>query len=181
VCKKNEKITLLKIKTQLNIPGYQSQRTDAPMELLLSASPITLPIKTEDHIGAVAAGRAHSLVLVEESKGQGGRVLAFGNNSYGQCGRAIDPDENYNGSKTVHEIKLLGECPIQSIVCGQDHSVFVNTLGQVYACGWGDDGQTGQGTPGKLEQPTIVQGEIAGEKIVKVACKSDCNLAINGN
>jgi RCC1-like G exchanging factor-like protein len=151
------------------------------MELLLSANPIPLPIKTEDHIGAVSAGRAHSLVLVEESKGQGGRVLTFGNNSYGQCGRAIDPEENYNGSKTVHQITNLGGSPIQSIVCGQDHSVFVNTLGQVYACGWGDDGQTGQGTPGKLAEPTIVQGDIAGEKIVQVACKSDCNLAINGN
>lgn len=163
-----------------NVSGYQAQRTDAPMELLLSASPIPLPVSKDDHIGAVAAGRAHSLVLVEETKGKGGRVLAFGNNSYGQCGRAIDPDENYNGNKTVHKIEILGESPIRSIVCGQDHSIFVNNLGQVYACGWGDDGQTGQGIPGKLEEPSIVQGDIAGENIVKVACKSDCNLAING-
>lgn len=151
------------------------------MELLLSAAPIPLPIKKEDHIAAVAAGRAHSLVLVEENKGKGGRVLTFGNNSYGQCGRIIDPDEDYNGSKTVHEIDYLGGSPIRSIVCGQDHSVFINNFGQVYACGWGDDGQTGQGGPGKIDEPLIVGGDILGENFVKVACKSDCNLAINGN
>lgn len=29
------------------------------------------------------------------------------------------------------------------VVCGQDHSLFRTELGEVYACGWGADGQTG--------------------------------------
>ncbi|CAB3373414.1 Hypothetical predicted protein [Cloeon dipterum] len=159
--------------------GYQSQRKDAPMELLLAPVPIRLPIDPQENVAALAAGRAHSLILVEREKGKGGRVLTLGNNSYGQCARPIEEGEEYNGSKTVHCVEGLEGEAIKSVSCGQDHSLFINNRGQLFSCGWGDDGQTGLGVPGKKGSPTRVRGALENVNIVKATSSGDCNLAIS--
>lgn len=51
----------------------------------------------------------------------------------------------------------------------------------MYACGWGADGQTGQGKYDNLSVPRMVKGDITSEKIVKVTSTVDCVLALNGN
>lgn len=59
-------------------------------------------------------------------------------------------------------------------------SFFLSESGCVYSCGWGADGQTGRGHYNN--EPTVGQvvGDLEGEKIVKVSCRADCALAING-
>lgn len=52
--------------------------------------------------------------------------------------------------------------------------------GEVYACGWGADGQTGVGHYRNTDRITKCVGDIAGEKIVKISCSADCVLALNG-
>jgi len=59
-------------------------------------------------------------------------------------------------------------------------SLFITKTGKVYACGWGADGQTGLGHYNNESQPTIVEGDIKDEKIVKVVSSADCVLALNG-
>lgn len=59
-------------------------------------------------------------------------------------------------------------------------SLFITKIGKVYACGWGADGQTGLGHYNNESQPTIVEGDIKDEKIVKVVSSADCVLALNG-
>jgi len=59
-------------------------------------------------------------------------------------------------------------------------SLFVSENGEVYACGWGADGQTGLGHFNSEWKPSRVLGDIEGEKIVKVASTVDCVLAISG-
>jgi len=56
----------------------------------------------------------------------------------------------------------------------------VSENGEVYACGWGADGQTGLGHFNSEWKPSRVLGDIEGENIVKVASTVDCVLAING-
>jgi len=56
----------------------------------------------------------------------------------------------------------------------------VTTTGKIYSCGWGADGQTGLGHYNNESQPTIVEGDIKGEHIVKVVSSADCVLALNG-
>jgi len=165
---------------KINVAGYHCQRTDAPLEMLLAPVPINLPITANESVAALAVGRAHSLVLIEKKAGDGGRVLSFGNNSYGQCGRPVIQDEEYSGSKVVHTIPELEGNPVRSITCGQDHSLFITNNGHVFSCGWGDDGQTGQGVPGKQDKPSRLKGDIERENIIKVSSSGDCNLAING-
>jgi hypothetical protein len=59
-------------------------------------------------------------------------------------------------------------------------SVLINTRGEVFACGWGADGQTGQGHYDSISKPSRLCGDVEKENIVKVATTADCNLAING-
>ena len=58
--------------------------------------------------------------------------------------------------------------------------MLINDKGSVYACGWSADGQTGVGHYNNTERLTKCIGDIAGEKIVKIACSADCVLALNG-
>lgn len=50
----------------------------------------------------------------------------------------------------------------------------------VYSCGWGADGQTGRGHYDNEPRVGPVIGDIEGEKVVKVSCRADCVLALNG-
>lgn len=59
-------------------------------------------------------------------------------------------------------------------------SLFITKNGTVYSCGWGADGQTGLGHYNNEYRPTIVEGDIKGEKIIKVVSSADCVLALNG-
>lgn len=59
--------------------------------------------------------------------------------------------------------------------------MFLTESGKVYACGWGSDGQLGNGSFNSDYHLNQVQGDILGEKIVKLSSAADCILAINGN
>ena len=59
-------------------------------------------------------------------------------------------------------------------------SLFITKTGKVYSCGWGADGQTGLGHYNNESRPTIIEGDIKNEKIVKVVSSADCVLALNG-
>ncbi|KAJ0182252.1 hypothetical protein K1T71_001621 [Dendrolimus kikuchii] len=155
--------------------GYHAPRMGHPLELLLSPAPIYVPYKSlETKIKAIAAGRAHTLILTDNEG-----VYTLGNNAYGQCGRKINENEEYKGSMVTHNIKRLGKENIVDVCCGQDHSLFITESGRVYSCGWGADGQTGLGTFLNQAAPAAVRGDIANEKIVKVAGVGDCVLALN--
>jgi len=83
--------------------------------LILATVPIQLPLKQPNtKIKAVAAGRAHTLVLTNTDG-----VYALGNNSYGQCGRTIIENEDYSKLGNVNNITLDED--ISKINCGQDH------------------------------------------------------------
>jgi len=153
--------------------GYHDPRKGHPLGLILATVPIQLPLKQPNaKIKAVAAGRAHTLVLTNTDG-----VFALGNNSYGQCGRTIIENEDYSKLRNANNIVL--DENISKIICGQDHSLFVTNTGKVYACGWSADGQTGLGHYNNESLPTIVKGDIQGENIVKVVSSADCVLALN--
>lgn len=161
--------------------GYHRHmgETNKPIELMIYPAPIILPRNSEDQkLQAVktATGRAHTVVLTDT-----GALFTLGNNSYGQCARPVIEDEEYFGSKLIHRIEstTFNNIPVSDIVCGQDHTIFLTESGSLYACGWGADGQTGLGHYNNQHQPELVQGDIKGEKIVKVSSVGDCVLALN--
>lgn len=138
--------------------------------------PIELPKNDENEvirIKQVAAGRAHLLALSDSNV-----LFTMGNNSYGQCGRPIVEQEKSHGNSVVHRIENIEN--IKNIVCGQDHSLVLTQSGDVFACGWGADGQTGLGSYDSVWEPSLIMGDISSEKIVKVASSCDFVLALNG-
>lgn len=154
-----------------------------PMTQIIYPAPIQLPRASSNaelcEITSIAAGRAHSVLLSSE-----GIVYTLGNNSFGQCGRMIVQDEEYGASHIINRLnKTAFGCDdrVENAVCGQDHSLFLMESGRIYACGWGADGQTGVGHYDCVDVPTLVGGDVTGEKIVKIASSMDCVLAINGN
>lgn len=166
--------------------GYQKHggETNRPMELMIYPAPIELPKRSDTEnmqILKVAAGRAHSIALSASDV-----LFALGNNAYGQCGRLIVENETFHSSELVHRIegkRIFGDendDKIKDIVCGLDHSLLLTESGKVFACGWGADGQTGLGHFNSAESWCRVRGDIEHEKIIKLATKFDCVLALNG-
>ena len=157
--------------------GYQRRLTESgrqtgqPLETLIVPSAIQLPLRAGEKVVKVAAGRTHSLALSSQ-----GRVMSWGNNCYGQCGRPIIENENYFKNQVIHEMRC--DERVEDIVCGQDHSLLVTCSGQVLSCGWGADGQTGQGHYENSGDLRPVAGDLQGERIVKVSCAGDCVLAL---
>lgn len=151
--------------------GYHAPRHGYPLEIVATPAPIWLPTKTS--IAKVSCGRSHSLLL-----NQTGQVFSLGNNSLGQCGRPIQENEIYYGSKKVHQIEELPS-NIRQIECGQDHSMFLTEDGKLFSCGWGADGQTGLGHYNNQSQPAQLKGDIQGVKLIKVSGCADTVLALD--
>ncbi|XP_011170411.1 RCC1-like G exchanging factor-like protein [Solenopsis invicta] len=136
--------------------------------------PITLPLKDiSTKIIGMAAGRAHLLILTTEG------LFTLGNNAYGQCGRPIILNENYEKSMTIHCIPDIKGNKVIAVTAGQDHSILLTEAGEVYTFGWGADGQTGLAHYQNEHRPSLVKGDLAGQRIVKVACAADCVLALS--
>lgn len=161
--------------------GYHKLRgeTHRPMELLIYPAPIELPRKSPDEIirvTKVACGRAHSVAIADN-----GITYTLGNNAYGQCGRQVVEEENYFGSQVVNMLdqSTFGGEELKDVACGQDHTIFITKSGKLYSCGWSADGQTGLGHYNNHFEPTLIEGDIKNENIVKVSCVGDCVLALN--
>ena len=87
-----------------------------PNGLITEPRLINLPVKdSSTKVLDMAAGRAHLLVLTDEG------LFTLGNNAYGQCGRPIIPEENYEKSRVIHHIPNIKEKKIKAVTAGQDH------------------------------------------------------------
>ncbi|XP_011632471.1 RCC1-like G exchanging factor-like protein isoform X1 [Pogonomyrmex barbatus] len=136
--------------------------------------PIYLPLQnTLTKTVSMAAGRAHLLILTTEG------LFTLGNNAYGQCGRPIILNEDYEKSMVVHHIPDIKGKKITAVTAGQDHSVLLTETGEVYTFGWGADGQTGLAHYQNEYRPSLVKGDLAGQRIIKVVCAADCVLALS--
>ncbi|XP_065218317.1 RCC1-like G exchanging factor-like protein [Planococcus citri] len=156
--------------------GYHAVRKDQPLKMVFSIQPIRVPLKNprSTNIIKVGAGRAHSIALTDKEG-----VFSLGNNAFGQCGRPVVEDEDYSMFRDTHKIKELDNLSIVDVVCGQDHTLFLTENGEVYSCGCGSDGQTGLGNLKCTNTPTLVEGDIKGENIVKLSSSADSVLALN--
>ncbi|XP_006621692.1 RCC1-like G exchanging factor-like protein isoform X2 [Apis dorsata] len=154
--------------------GFDEKDKKFPNGLITEPRPINLPIKdSSTKVLDIAAGRAHLLVLTNEG------LFTLGNNAYGQCGRPIILNENYEKSTVIHHIPSIKGKKIKSITAGQDHSILLTESGEVYTFGWGADGQTGLAHYRNEYRPSLVKGDLAGQHIIKVACVADCVLALS--
>lgn len=87
-----------------------------PDNLVLLPRPIELPLQNDKtKVLGMAAGRAHLLILTTEG------LFTLGNNAYGQCGRPIIMNEDFEKSLVVHHIPNVKGHKITAVTAGQDH------------------------------------------------------------
>lgn len=97
--------------------AYQATPHGRPFDVIIQPVPVTLP--TSSKVIRVAAGRSHTLALTEE-----GEIFSMGNNAYGQCGRNIIENEDYQRSNVIHKVKIdqmEQNDKVVDIICGIDH------------------------------------------------------------
>lgn len=157
--------------------GYHEypKKSGRILDYIIEPVPIDIPgISQTDHrsVFHVASGRAHSVFLTSNG------VFAQGNNAYGQCGRPAVEGEVFQKVSNIRRVDGIPD-NVCKVVCGQDHTLFLTEDGQVYSCGLGADGQTGLQTFESVGIPQQVKGDIEGVKIVDIASRADCVLAVS--
>ncbi|KAL7079558.1 hypothetical protein ACQ4LE_001502 [Meloidogyne hapla] len=161
-----------------NLESGYAGRNEAEMWYIHSRR-IVLP----DNIGnirCISAGRMHSIVLTDSNK-----IFCFGSNSHGQCG--ADPSDH--PVVTHDKDHVLSEMDISSIIgegielvkvhASLDTSFALCSDGRLFAWGLGTDGQLGNGNDQFQWKPSLVRGDVEGERIVEIGGSTDTLVAVN--
>jgi alpha-tubulin suppressor-like RCC1 family protein len=101
-----------------------------------SSTPVAVSLPSGASITAIAGGDGFSVALTST-----GRVLAWGNNLYGQLGNGGGPN-----STTPVAVSLPSGTIITAIAAGDGHGLALTSTGQVLAWGHNYNGQLGNGT-----------------------------------
>jgi alpha-tubulin suppressor-like RCC1 family protein len=116
----------------------------------------------------VAAGGSHSLVLSKE-----GRVLSFGQNSYGQLGLG------HFSCMIASPAQVQVEAAAVEIEAGAHHSLVLTNDGRVYSFGLAQHGQLGHGNDLRDNpEPTLIRS-LERERIVDVAAGNNFSLVLS--
>ncbi|XP_074551601.1 uncharacterized protein LOC141808790 isoform X2 [Halichoeres trimaculatus] len=83
----------------------------------------------------VSCGGEHTAVITEN-----GRLLMFGDNSWGQLGFGLKPAASKPAS-----VKALKLEKVKLVACGRDHTIVCTERGRLYGAGSNQDGQLGLG------------------------------------
>jgi alpha-tubulin suppressor-like RCC1 family protein len=131
-----------------------------------ASAPTLIEALEDEEIISVSAGNDHSLFLTSR-----GQVFSCGANDRFQLGI---------GLRGRSKIPILINDPaigkIVSVAAGNGFSLFLNSLGQVFSCGFGDEGQLGLGEDNKYKD---VPTKLAISNIVSIAAGSSHSLLLN--
>ncbi|BDR54059.1 hypothetical protein KIMH_01700 [Bombiscardovia apis] len=105
---------------------------------------ITLPGSAK--AASIATGESHTLALTTT-----GSAYAWGNDGYGQLGTGNSVDQ-----LSPTPLSGVGNNTFTTISAGYDHSLAVNTAGDMYAWGSSADGRLGDGTFYNKNEPSPV-------------------------
>nr|CAD2159814.1 unnamed protein product [Meloidogyne enterolobii] len=161
-----------------NLESGYAGRNEAEM-WYIHGRRIVLP-EDMGNIRCISAGRMHSVVLTDSNK-----IFCFGSNSHGQCG--ADPlDHPVVTHDNQHELKemdvstiLEGDVEIVKVHASLDTSFALCSNGKLFAWGLGTDGQLGNGNDQFQWKPSLVRGDLEGEKIVEIGGSTDTLVAVN--
>ncbi len=156
---------------QLGTPGSSGAPTNpTPQDITFTAV---------GHFVGLAAGANHALALTSS-----GQVFSWGDDHYGQLGR--DPSENPAFTTDEYPQQILSfppsAGPIVAIAAGGNHSLALDSGGQLYA--WGDNhyGQLGttanNGSDTPNQTPALVPMPAGAGAIVQISAGSDDTLVL---
>lgn len=129
-------------------------------------SPAPVPNFGLSRVKAVAAGDAHTLVLLSD-----GTVLACGNNNSGELGDGTNTDRSIFAP--VQDL-----IPVKAIAVGTRHSMALTTNGGIRA--WGDNGsgQLGNGSTTNSSRPVTVSPVNLDEPVIAISAGEFHSLAL---
>jgi alpha-tubulin suppressor-like RCC1 family protein len=137
------------------------------------------PVKHPDLSGvvAVAAGDNFSIILKED-----GTVWSFGQNDYGQLGNGTsttgstyDPQQVLGGAMGTTHLEGIVE-----IAAGVAHVLALHKDGTLYAWGWNNSGNLGDGTTSVRHAPVEVSASTIDGAIVAIDAGQNRSLALTG-
>lgn len=122
---------------------------------------------------AIAGGDDHSLALTSE-----GKVYAWGRNDFGQLG-----DGTTTRSDSPVPVSTLGALAGKTVVAiggGHSHSLALTSEGLIYAWGFNQNGQLGDGTTANSSEPVAVtmSGVLNGKTVTAIAAGGDHNIVL---
>jgi Regulator of chromosome condensation (RCC1) repeat len=114
------------------------------------ANPTPVPVMglSGVNVTAVAGGADHSLAVTNT-----GAVYAWGANGAGELGNG-----NTNQSNMPVQVTGLSGVSVTAVAAGEFHSLAVTSTGAVYAWGYNDDGQLGNGNTTTSTTALLVTG-----------------------
>ncbi len=131
------------------------------------STPVQLPLPTG--VVALSGGYYHTLALQN-----GGRVYAWGRNADGQLGIGSS-----DGDPHPYAAEVPGLSTVTAIAAGAFHSLALRSDGSVWAWGWNDTGQLGDGTTTTRLSP--VQVLPPGSGVVAIAAGYGHSLALKSD
>lgn len=125
------------------------------------------------NIIAIACGDDHSLALSDE-----GKVYAWGGNTFGQLGDGSTAPRF--SPVAVNMSGVLAGKTIVAIGGGHTHSIALTSDGQIFAWGYNQNGQLGNGTGANSSVPVAVNmnGALAGRTVKSIAAGGDHNVVL---
>jgi len=142
-----------------------------PAGLTRTATPIRVAIPPGTKVTAVRAGCFHSLALTSA-----GQVLAWGANDLGQIGTGDTAKEIGIPVK----VKLPAGVTIKAISAGNGHNLALTTTGQIWAWGFNNFGQVGDGTTKERDTPVPV-ALPPGTHVTAIAAGQDFSMALTAS
>jgi len=116
---------------------------------------------------AISCGEMHSLALTAD-----GAVYAWGSNSYGQLGNGTTTASN----RPVEVTALSGQ-GVSALQAGAYHSLALSESGTVYAWGFNDNGQLGDGSQSGRLTPVAIDG-LTGRGVIELSAGEVHTLAL---
>ncbi len=122
---------------------------------------------------AVAGGDDHSLALADN-----GKVYGWGRNDYGQLGN--DSTGQADSPVAADTTGVLAGKTVVAISGGHTHSLALTADGKLFAWGYNQNGQLGNGSGTDSAVPVAVSmtGALAGKTVKAIAAGGDHNLVL---
>jgi alpha-tubulin suppressor-like RCC1 family protein len=121
----------------------------------------------------IACGAFHNLALCAD-----GNLAAWGYNNHGQLGTGNTTTQN--SPVWVTKLGALAGKDVVAIAAGAYHSLALCSDGTLVAWGFNDDGELGDGTTNRQNEPVAVDrsGTLAGKTVIAIAAGKYHNLAL---
>ncbi|KAK8797068.1 hypothetical protein WA158_004278 [Blastocystis sp. Blastoise] len=122
-------------------------------------------IPADEKVIQVYAGSNHSVALTDKHK-----VYTWG--TYRDNNGLLGWDLHTKIQNTPKQVKFEGKCEIVSICCGENHTMALDSRGNMYTWGAGDNGQLGRRLVRPREPASLIPRHIAikeGRRFAKIA------------